>query len=178
LCIVLTACTFPGGTRPLVKLGLVAPFEGQHRAIGYDALYAVKLAIREQNAAGGMGEYLVELVALDDDNDSQQAARRAEEMAIDPDVLAVIGGFTEATAAASGVAYSRLGLAFVPVAVLNPEPFTRDFVTRYTTLSGGIQPTPQAYTVYVTTRRVLAAYDRALRTGKPSRAAVLKAMAD
>jgi len=56
----------PWGAVPTVKLGMVAPFEGLYRAVGYDALYAVKLAVREANAAGGVGGYRLEMVALDD----------------------------------------------------------------------------------------------------------------
>ena len=36
--------------RPVIKIGLVAPFEGRDRAIGYDAVYAARLAVRQANA--------------------------------------------------------------------------------------------------------------------------------
>ena len=50
---------------PVVKIGLVAPFEGRQRAVGYDAIYSARLAVREINAAGGVGGHRVVLVALD-----------------------------------------------------------------------------------------------------------------
>ena len=50
-----------------VKIGLVAPFEGAQRALGYDVLAAVRIAIAEQNAAGGVGGRAVALVALNDE---------------------------------------------------------------------------------------------------------------
>lgn len=37
---------------PVVKIGLVAPFEGRHRAIGYDAIYSARLAVRDQCRRG------------------------------------------------------------------------------------------------------------------------------
>jgi len=46
--IFLTACS--ASTQPVVKIGLVAPFEGRYRPIGYEAIYAARLAIREINA--------------------------------------------------------------------------------------------------------------------------------
>ena len=68
---------FPGSTDPLIKIGLVAPFEGQFRSRGYEVLYAVKLAIRECNESGGVGGYRVELVALDDGGDPALADRKS-----------------------------------------------------------------------------------------------------
>ena len=59
--------------RPTVKIGLVAPFEGRYRYVGYDVFYAVRLALQEVNAAGGVGGYHVELVAYDDGADPAMA---------------------------------------------------------------------------------------------------------
>lgn len=107
-------CSLPGSTRPVVKIGLVAPFEGLYRAVGYDALYAVKLAIRQRNGAGGVGgEYMVELVALNDDNDPAEAALQVREMAVDPAVMGVVGHFSAATTLAALESYHQAGLALV-----------------------------------------------------------------
>src|SRR5437773_8430394 len=48
-------------TRPIVKIGLVAPFEGRYRDVGYEVIYAVRLAVREANASGGVAGFAVEL---------------------------------------------------------------------------------------------------------------------
>ncbi len=100
-------------TRPLLKIGLVAPFEGLKRPIGYQVLYAVKLAIHERNQAGGVGGYLVELVALNDNDDPLAAIQRAQEMIVDPDVMGVIGYFSSATAGAAADEYHQAGLALI-----------------------------------------------------------------
>jgi ABC-type branched-subunit amino acid transport system substrate-binding protein len=34
---------------PTVKIGLVAPFEGEYRSTGYEVLFAVKLALQQRN---------------------------------------------------------------------------------------------------------------------------------
>jgi len=92
------------GTRPLVKIGLAAPFEGLDRPLGYEALSGVKLALAERNAAGGVGGYIVELVALNDFGESQEAYLQAREFAADPDVLGVVTGWSDETAHASAEA--------------------------------------------------------------------------
>ncbi len=114
----LPACRFPGTVRPVVKIGLVAPFEGRYRYIGYDVIYAVRLAVREVNAAGGVAGYGVELVAYDDGADSIQAPVQARKLAVDPAVLAVIGHFREETTRSAARAYAEAGLPLVGPAVL------------------------------------------------------------
>ena len=97
----LPACS--ASTAPVVKVGLVAPFEGRYRAIGYEAIYAARLAIREINSAGGVSGVRVELLALDDSGDPVMAIEQARKLALDPQVLAVIGHYRpDATGAALG----------------------------------------------------------------------------
>jgi branched-chain amino acid transport system substrate-binding protein len=124
LCVFLSlavgGCTAPASTKPIVKVGLVAPFEGLYRPLGYEVLYAVKLAIRERNASGGVAGYMVELVALNDDNEPATAAQRAQEMAVDLDVMGVIGHFSSPTTLAALEEYRQAGLALVtPAAAAN-----------------------------------------------------------
>jgi len=113
--LLLTGCRFrcPGSTDPLVKIGLVAPFEGRLRARGYEVLYAVKLAVRQWNQAGGAGGYRVELVALDDGGDPVLAVQQVRELVVDQDVLGVIGHFTEEATSAAAPEYAVQELALV-----------------------------------------------------------------
>lgn len=104
-------------TRPVVKIGLVAPFEGRYRNLGYEVIYAVRLAVREANAAGGVAGYSVELTALDDSGDPEMAIEQAHKLATDPQVAAVLGHWLDATTAAAATEYERLELPLlVPVA--------------------------------------------------------------
>lgn len=111
----LTACSFqfPGSTDPLLKIGLVAPFEGQFRARGYEVLYAVRLAVRQWNKAGGVEGYRVELVALDDGGDPTMAMQQVRELAVDQDVMGVIGHFVKETTLAAAPEYATQGLTLV-----------------------------------------------------------------
>ena len=120
--LLLTACQFPGTVRPTVKIGLVAPFEGRYRYIGYDTIYAVRLALREANAVGGVGGYSVELAAYDDGADPGMAVEQARKLAVDPAVVAAIGHFREETTGAVLDAYAEAGIPLVSPAVLTPVP--------------------------------------------------------
>jgi ABC-type branched-subunit amino acid transport system substrate-binding protein len=85
---ILMACSVP---RPTIKIALVAPFEGRFREVGYDAFPAMRLALREQFKAGGIGNYEVEFVAYNDNADSAFAERVAHNVILDDRVVAVIG---------------------------------------------------------------------------------------
>lgn len=111
----LVSCT---STRPTVKIGLVAPFEGVQRSLGYEVLYAVKLAVQERSAQGDVGNYGVELVALSDDGQAATAGRRVQALAADPGVLGALGPWQTATAEAAAPAFAQAGLpAVIPAAL-------------------------------------------------------------
>ncbi len=103
--------------QPALKIALVAPFEGRLRQNGYDAFPAVRLAIRQAAAEGGRA---VELVAYNDDGDPATAARVARNIALDPDVVAVIGHLELSTTLAALGVYTSAGLAVI-VPHLAPE---------------------------------------------------------
>lgn len=111
--LLVVSCRFPGSVQPTVKIGLVAPFEGRFRYVGYDVIYAVRLAIREANAGGGVGGYQIELIAYDDRADPATAFVQAQKLAADPDVVAVIGHFREQTTASAARLYADEDLPLV-----------------------------------------------------------------
>jgi len=105
-----------GGSRPIIKIGLSAPFSGFDESIGYSVIGVVRLAVRERNLSGGVAGYSVELAALDDANDAETAVQRARELMIDPAVMAVLGGFDGPAALAAARAYRQAGMPFVTLA--------------------------------------------------------------
>ena len=119
-CLLLGACSFPGSTQPVLKIGLVAPFEGRYRSIGYEAIYAARLAIREINARGGVAGYRIELVALDDRGEPEAAIESAHKLAIDPQVVAVIGHYRPGSTDAAIETYCSLDLALIAVESASP----------------------------------------------------------
>lgn len=60
------------------RIALLAPFEGQYREVGYDAYYAMRLAMQERDTD------LVELLAIDDGGSESSAVDRAKALASDP----------------------------------------------------------------------------------------------
>ncbi|MDT8306097.1 MAG: ABC transporter substrate-binding protein, partial [Anaerolineae bacterium] len=110
VCVLLVV--FAAGCRsvpPTVKIGLVAPFEGRWRDVGYDAIYAARLAVREVNENGGVAGYRVELVALDDRGDPQLAAEAAATLAADPALIVAMGHWLPHTTSAVAPVYADLG---------------------------------------------------------------------
>jgi ABC-type branched-subunit amino acid transport system substrate-binding protein len=107
-----TACA---SVEPVVKIGLVAPFEGRERPVGYDVIYSARLAVREVNQAGGIGGYRVALVALDDSGDPELARQTAAALVIDPQVVAVIGHWLPETTAVALPIYTAAAVPFIAV---------------------------------------------------------------
>jgi ABC-type branched-subunit amino acid transport system substrate-binding protein len=131
----LTGCGAMPGT---IKIGLVAPFEGRWREVGYDAIYAARLAVREVNESGGIGPYRVELVALDDGGDARLAAEAAAALAADPQVLVALGHWLPETTASAAPVYAEASLALLPLGLaplgesepaLLPQRFREDYAT-------------------------------------------------
>jgi ABC-type branched-subunit amino acid transport system substrate-binding protein len=116
------ACTLvksPLGVPPTVKIGLVAPFEGLHRPLGYEALFGVKLAIQERNQGQGLHGYRIELVALNDFDDPAEARKQAAALVADLDILGVVGHLSSSTTLAAGPVYQQANLAMsIPWPVL------------------------------------------------------------
>ncbi len=77
------------GSPEVVKIGLIAPFEGPSRPLGYDTLNGVKLRINQWNESGK--EPKIELVALNDDSDPELAAKLPDQLAQDPDIRIILG---------------------------------------------------------------------------------------
>lgn len=111
----LSSACLPDPGFPVVKIGLIAPFEGRYRYIGYDAIYAARLAVRELNAAGGVAGHKLALVAYDDRNDPELARSLARTLATDPDVLAVIGHYRQKTTVTAQEVYAEHDLPLLAV---------------------------------------------------------------
>ncbi|HLV43374.1 MAG TPA: ABC transporter substrate-binding protein [Aggregatilineales bacterium] len=129
----LAAACLPA-TPEVVKIGLVAPFEGRYREIGSDVIPAVRLAIHEWaalNSGRGGRALAFELVSYDDEGDPLQAVEQARKLASDPDVEIVIGHWLDSTSQAALPVYTAADLRLItwitlpvdfPNAVLNLAP--------------------------------------------------------
>jgi ABC-type branched-subunit amino acid transport system substrate-binding protein len=112
--------------KPVYKIALVGPFEGRLRQIGYDAFPAMRIAIRDQINAGGIGNAFVTFVAYNDNGDPATAERVARNVALDPEVIGVIGHLVPSTTLAALRVYTEAGLPVlapgVPADALPQDP--------------------------------------------------------
>lgn len=106
-------------TPRVIRIGLVAPFEGRYREIGADVIPAARLAIREWAAEYGHSGVVFELAAYDDQADPALAVEQARKLAADPDVAAVIGHWLDNTTQAAVPVYSEAGLLLVTYSAEN-----------------------------------------------------------
>lgn len=79
-----------GETRT-VKIGFIAPITGPLAALGSGMRNSVQLAIDQANKADKIKGWKIEYVPKDDEADGQKGAARAQELASDPEMAAVIG---------------------------------------------------------------------------------------
>ena len=181
LVLILTACTvLPAGTAPIIRIGLVAPFEGRQREIGYDLIYAARLCVRQWNGRGGVENYRVELVALDDGGDPERARRAAQSLGIDPAVVGVMGHWLAETTAAARPAYAQVGLPLIPVdkSTAWPGRLPESFAAEYQAISPlGDKPGPYAPQAYHACNRLVEAIGQAIAAeGQATRAGVAAAL--
>ncbi|MFN2189239.1 MAG: ABC transporter substrate-binding protein [Candidatus Promineifilaceae bacterium] len=121
---------------PVVKIGIVGPFEGYYREVGYDVIYSARMAIREENAREDIGDYRVALVALDDFGDTESAQSTARSLVADPGVIAVVGHWLPDTTSSAAPVYENAGLALVqggspPFIEVDPSTLPEKFRTDY-----------------------------------------------
>ncbi|HEX9921883.1 MAG TPA: ABC transporter substrate-binding protein [Anaerolineae bacterium] len=112
------------GASPTIKIGVVMPVEGLDRALGYEAMFGVKLAVQERNGGQGLNGYRAEVVVLNDFNDPVEAATQARALITDPDVMGVVGHLSAAATLAALPVYQEARLAVsipwaLPTAGLN-----------------------------------------------------------
>ncbi len=99
----------------VVKIGLIAPFEGPSRPLGYDTLNAVKLRIDQWNDSDD-APFKIELVALNDDSDPALAAILPDQLAQDPDIRVILGPPQGHTAVAAQRALAQAGIPSILLA--------------------------------------------------------------
>ncbi|MFQ3646097.1 MAG: hypothetical protein SNJ80_04115 [Anaerolinea sp.] len=83
LAALLGGCVFITTPPAALRVALLAPFEGEHRHIGYNALYAARLALSELPLR-------YELLAVDDGGTTTSARERAAALRLDPSIVGVV----------------------------------------------------------------------------------------
>ncbi len=111
----------------MVKIGCLFPMSGDNAQVGADNLQALLIMAGIINgdhpplpmllgAGGGLrglGNRAVQIVAADHEGNVQKARAEAERLITDEAVVAIIGSYQSATAAAIGQVTERLGVPFI-----------------------------------------------------------------
>jgi branched-chain amino acid transport system substrate-binding protein len=100
--------------RGIIKVGVVASYSGAAPTDGLSLLAGARLAADDLNRAGGVGGYRLEIVAPDEANPSSP-----RDLAVDPDVIGVVGHLGPDGRAASDV-YREAGLAWLAAEPVDP----------------------------------------------------------
>ncbi|MDQ4078280.1 MAG: ABC transporter substrate-binding protein [Chloroflexota bacterium] len=108
--LMLGACLVKRPATP-VKVGLLAPFEGERREQGYHLLPALGAATQEE-----VRGRQVEWVILDTRGDPETAVQRAREVVVDPAVVAVVGPLLPDEVEAVTPLMEEAGVAWWPLA--------------------------------------------------------------
>lgn len=94
-----SAIPAPAVTSETITFGQSACFSGPNQRLGLDYRAGILAAFEERNAQGGVKGRRLELIALDDGYEPEQAAVNAERFVEANNVLAVVGGVGTPTAA-------------------------------------------------------------------------------
>ncbi|MBI3732224.1 MAG: hypothetical protein HY259_02045 [Chloroflexi bacterium] len=152
-------------TRPIIKISLLAPFESALRARAYEALYAVKLALREHNEGGDLSGWLIELVALDWGAPNHVQVRQIEAIAADPDIFQVIvlAPTSEQIALLDTFTSRHLPVVFADIEEPPGGGVSASFAQRYRSVTTTIEPGPLAERVYTLTNFTLSQLEQRIR---------------
>ncbi|MEN8098753.1 MAG: ABC transporter substrate-binding protein [Chloroflexota bacterium] len=128
-----TACYSSSSTPEIVRLGVLAPFEGRHREIGYQIVFGVRLAVQEWNRGEASQDYRVEVTSLDDHSGETATERAVKAFAMEPSVVAVIGWSPEEQVNAAASYLAGEGVLYLTLTETEIVPVTddNDFAQRY-----------------------------------------------
>ena len=117
--LLLALCAVP--VRADYRIGVALPLSGPEEPAGRLMLHALELQAEDLNRAGGVRGNKLYLSVQDDANDPATAKAVAERFAADPGIVAVIGHFDDAPAAAVMSVYDRAKLPVIFPALSNPD---------------------------------------------------------
>ncbi len=111
----------PAGAQDVIKIAAGAPLTGPLAKQGQEVDNAVKLAVEEWNAKGGvLGKKIVVLDA-DDQGNPQVGVAAAEKVAADPAVMGAVWGITSVTCIPASEVLDRSNIVLITPGCTNPK---------------------------------------------------------
>jgi branched-chain amino acid transport system substrate-binding protein len=123
------ACAPKAEEADTVKIGVLSPLTGPIAAYGQDQVNAVKMAVDEINAAGGiLGRQLT--YQVEDDEKKPELAASLTQKLIDDGVDVIIGGMSSSSTMAGGPIAEAAGMLMISPWSTNPAAAEGDWVFR------------------------------------------------
>ena len=119
--------SFAGASAPgalaqdVIKIAAGAPLTGPLAKQGQEVANAVKLAVDEWNARGGVLGKKIELIAADDQGNPQVGVAAGEKVAADPGVIGTVWGITSSTCIPVSEVLDRVNLVMITPGCSNPK---------------------------------------------------------
>jgi branched-chain amino acid transport system substrate-binding protein len=117
--VIMCAVTLAGPARAEVLIGLAGPITGKYAWFGEQMDRGAAVAVADLNAAGGVLGEPVELIAVDDFCDPEQAVAAAK-MLVSDGVIFVAGHFCSGASISASEVYAAAGILMISPTSSNP----------------------------------------------------------
>ena len=119
----------PAAAQDVIKIAAGAPLTGPLAKPGQEVANAVKLAVDEWNAKGGVLGKRIEVVEADDQGNPQVGVAAAEKVAADPAVVGAVWGITSVTCIPVSEVFEKVDLVMLTPGCTNPKVTDRGLKT-------------------------------------------------
>src|SRR5215468_5861099 len=119
--LLLAGITASASAQSVVKIAVGAPLTGPLAKQGQEVANAVRLAVDEWNAKGGLLGKKIEVLAADDQGNPQIGVAAAEKVAADPAVIGTVWGITSVTCIPVSEILQKANLVLISPGCTNPK---------------------------------------------------------
>lgn len=104
-----------------ITIGAVAPLTGKYAEMGKDLINAVKMAVEDKNATGGIDGRTIVLLVEDDEASPKQAVSVAHKLVGNEEIIGIVGHMNSGTTLPASSVYSQAGIPLVMPVPTNPQ---------------------------------------------------------
>lgn len=121
-----TGCGGTESSANTIKIGVVSEMTGANATYGNSIVNGIKLAVKEQNAKGGVLNKQIEIVVADDKSEPAEAANAMSKLINQDNVKATIGIFPSSNAIAAANVSESSKIPFLAIGATNPKVTVND----------------------------------------------------
>jgi branched-chain amino acid transport system substrate-binding protein len=115
------ALALPASAQDVIKIAAGAPLTGPLAKQGQEVANAVRLAVEEWNAKGGVLGKKIAILEADDQGNPQVGVAAAEKVAADPAVVGSVWGITSVTCIPASEVLNRSNIVLITPGCTNPK---------------------------------------------------------